>query len=1198
MNKRIFSLAVLLLAAVTSFASNTRSFGAQNQFHFPPAARPGAKALKSVRSASTQTQRGARPTANSTRPTKPHANLNPPVSQIGFVTATQIPAGGAISYLTPALQGDFNGDGKNDIVTVSKNSSAIFSVSVALGNGNGTFQAPKLTAIPGNVYDSFAVGDLNNDGKDDVIIIHRGAGASFDVMLSNGDGTFTVGSNYAITSGVLAGGILYDSNADGKLDLLAIDSGNPGNVWTLLGNGDGTFQPATSFALPGQAGGSLVFGDFNNDGLLDFAENDFSTFQLTVYLALTPTTFAPGVSYTTSDGVYDGCSNTAGDLTGDGFPEIVSANCGDNTITIYVNNGTGGFLNGQGVYYAGGIAPSSSSTAYVQPYAVSIADVNGDGIADVVSTNYYSGDVTVLLGNGDGTVQLANHGYATGGYPNTAPVLADFNGDGVLDLVVTDDIYSFAYLQGFGDGSFRAAVNYYAPTTDNGELQAYDIATGDFNGDGFPDVVIGNCCSDATAGITVFLSNGDGTLAPGVNYGTGGTWEYVAVADFNQDGKLDIATLDVSSGTIQIYNGAGNGTFTVGPTAATGDIHSKTLIAADFNKDGFPDLAVANSTNQNLGVFLNNTLGNFSAETTLSLSGAPDQVLAADVNKDGKLDLLGLEAGCGCVAVLLGNGDGTFGVENDASIGNIAFQIAVGDLNGDGNPDLVIAIDDTVGGEGIQVALGKGDGTFNTPSAVYPSTLQPNFLYLPTPSYLSLVDLDGNGKLDAVFTNSNYGTVGVMYGVGDGTFFDPVEYPTGGGAYGLALADMNGDGAVDVITANDYTSAATVMLNTSVSGNTLASSPNPAAVTQTITFTSTVAASLRGVSTVPTGTVTFFDGATSLGVGTVTAGVATYSTKLAIGTHSITAHYSGDANFHASISTALSQSVTITSDGTTLKSSANPVVVGTSITLTATVATSLSGVSTAPTGTVTFSDGASSIGSGSLTAGVATLTTSTLAVGTHSITASYAGDANFSASASSALSQVITVVPPTPDYTVAASPTSATVTAGSAGTYTITLTPTNSYDGTVTFTCGTLPTKTTCAFSKPTLTPSGSTALTTTLTLQTTANTAALSAAADFHSDSPRSTPGLLASLSGIGIFGLLLAGSWKKNRRMAIILGAFALGMVVMLAACGGGGHGSPLSGGTTAGSYTVTVTATGTAGTNNGDTTPKTLPVTLIVQ
>jgi hypothetical protein len=181
-----------------------------------------------------------------------------------------------------------------------------------------------------------------------------------------------------------------------------------------------------------------------------------------------------------------------------------------------------------------------------------------------------------------------------------------------------------------------------------------------------------------------------------------------------------------------------------------------------------------------------------------------------------------------------------------------------------------------------------------------------------------------------------------------------------------------------------------------------------------------------------------------------------------------------------------------------------------------------------------------------------------------------------------------------PNYNVTANPATESVTAGQTGTYVVTLTPRNFYNGTVTFACAGLPAKATCAFSNPTLTPNGNTPMTTTLSLQTTAPISA--------SLTPAHGSMLLASLSSVGIFGLILAGNWKRNRRMGIILGVLAIGMVLMMVGCGGSNSSPPVTvtpiPGTPTGSYPITVTATGTAGTNGGNTAAHTLIVTLVVQ
>ncbi len=216
------------------------------------------------------------------------------------------------------------------------------------------------------------------------------------------------------------------------------------------------------------------------------------------------------------------------------------------------------------------------------------------------------------------------------------------------------------------------------------------------------------------------------------------------------------------------------------------------------------------------------------------------------------------------------------------------------------------------------------------------------------------------------------------------------------------------------------TSTAILVVNKAPTTTTLTSSLNPSALGQAVTFTATVSSAATGF----TGSVTFMDGAKALGAAALSGSTATLTTSaLTVGAHSITAIYSGDANFAVSTSTVLNQSVGQGGSVTTLTSSKNPSGVGQAVTFTATV--SPAGGPGTPTGTVTFTDGSNSLGTGTLSGGVATLTTSTLAAGTHSITAAYGGDGNFSPSTSAPLSQQVvanvatikvTVNPPSGTY--------------------------------------------------------------------------------------------------------------------------------------------------------------------------------------
>ncbi len=1024
--KRLSPFAVLLLAAVPGLASSTpHNSSSHNQFHFPLNANKAVATAKLTHDA--QSKPGVRGKFGSNVPVQSksasarmarHFTANPPTGKIGFVSATQIPAGGENGNW-PASEGDFNGDSKPDAVMIVGNyvsNNWTYFISVVLSNGDGTFQAPVLTAVPGNDgCAGFVVGDVNGDKIEDILIIHSPncngyTTSNFDVMLGNGDGTFTQGNNYVLSPNSVSGGVLQDVNGDGKLDAVVVDrpNGQNSNVLTLLGNGDGTFSATpTSVALTGAAGQANLV-DLNGDGLLDVAALDANSNELTIYLATSTSTYAAGAPYTTPYDLWNACSLATGDLNGDGKPEIVTSNCQNNNtdnLTVYVNHGDGSFRTGENYAAAQNTAvPAFPTNADVYPYAVTVADINGDGKADIISSNVYGGDVTILLGNGDGTVKVPSVGYATGGYPWTPAIVADFNGDGSQDILVPDDVFSLAFLRGYGDGSFRAALDYYSPIADDLSAYGYEVATGDFNGDGVPDFVLGNCCN-STVGITVFLSRPDGSMQPGINYGAGNL-EYVAVADFNGDKKLDIAATNNSTGMVQIFTGNGDGTFAVGPTVATdvANYNSQGLVAGDFNKDGFPDLAVINYNDGNVGILLNDKTGNFQPvfPYTLTSSGS-SKIVAGDLNGDGNLDLVVPMWSGSNVAILLGNGDGTFQGETDLAVPANPYDAVIADLNGDGKMDLAMTIDN-YSGTGIAVALGNGDGTFQTP-VQFASTLQATTTWNPYASYISVTDVDGDGNPDLVYTNSEYGTVGILFGQGNGSFYDPVEFPSGSYAYGLVVADVNGDGAPDVVTAARDFSGVTVLLN---------------------------------------------------------------------------------------------------------------------------------------------ANGKGTMG----------------------------------------------------DYAVNPSQTTATVTAGSTATFTLAVNPINHYNGTVTFSCGSLPSLTTCTFNPPTATLSGIVPATVQLTLTTTGTSAALQAP-------NRGTSILLASLSSMGLFGMVLAGSLKKRSRWTgIVLGMLVLTMMLSLVACGGSssstssGNTPPPAPSTPAGNYQVTVTATGTAGTNNGNTAAHPVTLTLTVQ
>jgi hypothetical protein len=327
-----------------------------------------------------------------------------------------------------------------------------------------------------------------------------------------------------------------------------------------------------------------------------------------------------------------------------------------------------------------------------------VGDFNRDGELDLAVANYGSNNISVLLGNGDGTFQ-APVDYGAGSAPASVAV-GDFNRDGKLDLAVANfDGNNISVLLGNGDGTFQTAVDYGLVSRPEW------VAVGDFNGDGKLDLAVavtgywsGSVLNPGT--IAVLLSNGSGTFQQAVYYGVGlgETPASVAVGDFNGDGRLDLAVANSycspPSPCVAVLLGNGDGTF---QTAVNYDAGNQPdwVAVGDFNRDGKLDLAVANPSSQNVSVLLGNGDGTFQTAVNYSIPADAFSVAIADLNGDGKLDLA-VGSGCPCgapgsVSVLLGNGDGTFQSGVNYGAGSYPNSVVVGDFNGNGRLDLAVA---------------------------------------------------------------------------------------------------------------------------------------------------------------------------------------------------------------------------------------------------------------------------------------------------------------------------------------------------------------------------------------------------------------------------------------------------------------------------------------------------------------------------
>jgi hypothetical protein len=528
-----------------------------------------------------------------------------------------------------------------------------------------------------------------------------------------------------------------------------------------------------------------------------------------------------------------------GDFLGNGFEDVATANL-DGTVSVLLSNGNGTFQ------------PARTFPAGGTPAGIAVGDFQGDGRLDIATANR-DGTVSVLPGDGKGGFGSAISSQVGGTLTSVAA--GEFSGDGKTDLVV-GATSSLSVLTSNGDGTFTVKTTvpfFFVYAGLPFPVAVRSVAVSDLRGDGKQDIValtdssVSSLLGNGNTPVSVLLGNGDGTFATPVGVNTGGpSVASIVVGDFNGDGKPDLVTSNAApssppgSPTLGFLAGNGNGTFQPVRLTNVGE-EASALAAGSFNATGKLDVVFASP--DTVAVVAGNGDGTFRTAPSFSANVFPVAIASGDFNGDGKADLVttGFDD---TVAVRLSNGDGTFRPGPTLQVPSFPTSVVVGDFNGDGKADLAVGIGST-----IDVFLGNGDGTFRAPrvlnlgsnisigslvaadfnhdgktdlaaAGTLPNSQQTGMVVVFTSNGngtfrktasvtvgviaegLAAADLNGDGKLDLVTTTflpDGSRDVKVLLGNGNGTFGKPIATTPGGGATSVAAGDFNGDGKQDLV---------------------------------------------------------------------------------------------------------------------------------------------------------------------------------------------------------------------------------------------------------------------------------------------------------------------------------------------------------------------------------------------------------------
>jgi hypothetical protein len=792
---------------------------------------------------------------------------------------------------------DVNHDGKLDLVCINYLDACDSEIAVFLGNGDGSFQNAIFSGLMQSncLWDNFypelyAPADLNSDSYPDLTV---GDTYNFELFVLLGDGTghFTVSSTIAPASVQFTNTYVADLNGDRKPDL--VSSYGP---WVYLGNGDGTFSPGQNNGNFG----SCNLHDMEGNGHLDavcvtaLAQGETLTGanQLAVLHGNPDGTFNPTPIASQTFGNPQGGAGAIEsptaivDVNGDGIPDIVA----------YSPDGLSVLLGQPNLQFAAPVHYAVGNYGAVINNTSQLVDLNG--YPDIVATG--SLGLYISYGNKNGMFS------APPAYPVAsllgAMTVGDFNGDGIPDIAATGD-NNIELSLGNGDGTFQppVALPNGTPTFANGNF-GFTITHGDFRGTGRQDILAIGSPGTYDYESYVLFNNGGGSFSPPLLVPNSTVLrpnaEQFGIADFNGDHRDDVLTTSINPNSVSVGLSNGDGTFntvtTVLPNTESGYVPFPAV--ADFNKDGKIDLAYL--AGSNLNVMLGNGDGTFNTNAQifpippyqgLSQGNQPLGVATGDFDGDGNTDIAvltlvgnldppsaGYSGSASALYVFYGNGDGTFSAPvavGSSSQGGDTIYAA--DVNKDGRDDLIIqatgteAIGSSIPGDFVEVFLSEPDRLFG-PAAVY------EVGWLSSAGFVA--DVNGDGYPDLLISNSSYWESG---------------YST-----------LSSNSVTELLNLGPATNSAVQASNTA-----LTASATSFVAGTSVTFTATVTGAPANGNT-PTGSVRFADqtgiqSTVPLVLSGSGAATATFTTNdISPGKDTMGAAYLGDGAFGPSFATA------------------------------------------------------------------------------------------------------------------------------------------------------------------------------------------------------------------------------------------------------------------------------------------------------